>query len=281
MPTENRRVAAYLPKVIDERLEAFKVERGLKGDSPALVAILEEYFGLSQEVAHLSSSEHDDLSRRVDDLKTEISQLESKLFSELKGSLLGELRSELLDDGRIDLTASEPDLPSPGQLSFLELTPESESDTPSELKSESSEQVINDNNPEDRELIDESPEINTNDVDQPLDQISLHPSLEVDQELDADDSPSELNDGSPSENSKSSEPLDRLIGELHPLSEAELAERWQLQKSRSIRNKRSNSRHNPQEFIDWSIEKDPEDVAWVYHKDTRLYHPIPPDSDDF
>jgi DNA-binding transcriptional regulator YiaG len=47
MPTQNRRVAAYLPKEIDDRLKTFISERNLKGDSPALIAILSEYFGVS------------------------------------------------------------------------------------------------------------------------------------------------------------------------------------------------------------------------------------------
>lgn len=51
MPTENRRVATYLPAELDDRLKAFITERNLKGDSAALIAILSEYFGVSQKVA--------------------------------------------------------------------------------------------------------------------------------------------------------------------------------------------------------------------------------------
>lgn len=43
MPTENRRIATYLPKQVDERLEAFKAERSIKGDSQALIVILSEF----------------------------------------------------------------------------------------------------------------------------------------------------------------------------------------------------------------------------------------------
>jgi DNA-binding transcriptional regulator YiaG len=52
MPTKNRRVAAYLPPEIDERFKTFVDERNFGGDSPALIAILSEYFGVSQQVAH-------------------------------------------------------------------------------------------------------------------------------------------------------------------------------------------------------------------------------------
>jgi len=94
MPTENRRVAAYLPKSIDERLETFKTERGLKGDSPALIAILEEYFGVSREVAYSSNTPID-----IEAIKSELfSELKDELLgsiSVLKGELLSELQSEL------------------------------------------------------------------------------------------------------------------------------------------------------------------------------------------
>jgi len=94
MPTENRRVAAYLPRVIDERLETFKTDRGLKGDSPALIAILEEYFGVSREVVHSGSSLLDVESLKHD-LLSELKSELSALRSEIKNELLSELKSEL------------------------------------------------------------------------------------------------------------------------------------------------------------------------------------------
>lgn len=72
MPTENRRVATYLPKEIDDRLEVFKKDRDLTGDSPALIAILSEFFGVSVAVAHPSSS---NLSKRVEALESQIAEL--------------------------------------------------------------------------------------------------------------------------------------------------------------------------------------------------------------
>jgi hypothetical protein len=51
MPTENRRVATYLPKELDDRLKTFIVERELKGESQALIVILSEFFGVSYTVA--------------------------------------------------------------------------------------------------------------------------------------------------------------------------------------------------------------------------------------
>jgi DNA-binding transcriptional regulator YiaG len=62
MPTENRRVAAYLPKEIDEQLKAFKIARELatperltdkqsEADSQALIIILSEFFGVTHQLA--------------------------------------------------------------------------------------------------------------------------------------------------------------------------------------------------------------------------------------
>jgi hypothetical protein len=210
MPTENRRVAAYLPKNIDEQLDRFKQERGIKGDSSALITILEEFFGVSREMAYSSSSQ----------LNTEV--FKSDLLSELRSELLSlksEIKSELLSELKSEL----PSVDHPKQLSF----------------------------PSNQE------------VDQPV----LESELPINPLSNSLEQPSEL----------PSEPDSRL----QPLNEVELAERWRLKDSRIIRNKRSNSRHNPQVFIDWSIEKDPENVAWSYRKEMKLYYPISPDSQEF
>jgi hypothetical protein len=122
MSTENRRVAAYLPKIIDDRLEAFKADRGLRGDSPALIAILEEYFGVSQEVAHSSKFELEVLLKQVESLATKVAHLESELLGELKSSPIGDLKSELLSGLQ-------------GEL-FDRLKPDLKSELLSELKSE-------------------------------------------------------------------------------------------------------------------------------------------------
>jgi hypothetical protein len=84
MPTQNRRVATYLPSYIDEPFKAFKSQREISGDSEALIAILCEYLQVSQEVAYPSSS----------NLLQRIEAIEKKLGG-LKGELLGELKDEL------------------------------------------------------------------------------------------------------------------------------------------------------------------------------------------
>lgn len=81
MATNNTRVAAYLPQDITDALNIFKIERGLivpeikdeKGlranDSQALITILAEFFGVSQEVAHPSSL---DLVKRIEAIEQKI-----------------------------------------------------------------------------------------------------------------------------------------------------------------------------------------------------------------
>jgi hypothetical protein len=88
MPTENRRVATYLPANVDQRLEAFKDERGIRSDSQALVVILSEFLGVSQEVALLSSLPIGDLVRH-EFLEERLAGLKSELLSELDSRLKG------------------------------------------------------------------------------------------------------------------------------------------------------------------------------------------------
>jgi len=114
MPTENRRVATYLPKHIDDCLEAFKAERGLKGDSPALIEILSEFFGVSQEVARLSDSEIATLTQRIDSIDQKFAQIKGEILSELPSELSKllffwktETKNELLEEVRRELK-SEP-----------------------------------------------------------------------------------------------------------------------------------------------------------------------------
>jgi DNA-binding transcriptional regulator YiaG len=125
MPTENRRVAAYLPKEIDEALTAFKAERGLKGDSPALIAILSEFFGVSQKIAQPMQYQTDLVTiDRVKELidertyqlrdqvleiesilatKLELSSARTSIFQQLQSesdsqAAIGELEGKLLND---------------------------------------------------------------------------------------------------------------------------------------------------------------------------------------
>ena len=243
MPTENRRVATYLPKHIDDRLESFKVERGLKGDSPALIAILEEYFGVSREVAQVSNTP---LGQRVDALENKVNDLvgvltqrlqelgeamkstqveplnqlkESfigELKSELKSSLLIELRSELFDELQSKPPVFELPLTSPGQLSLLELKDDTESKFTSSIHSES-----------DNEL----------------------PSELLIPTSNTDDS---------SSNELLNEPSGKSLDESVPWSGVELSKRLKIGSSEI-----SSRKDDPaQKFAEWSQKKDPDGLAW-------------------
>jgi hypothetical protein len=267
MPTENRRVATYLPKVIDDRLEAFKTERGLKGDSPALVAILEEFFGVSQEVAHFSESEVASLSKQVESLIDKVAHLEGELLGELKSSPQGDLKSELLGELQ-------------GEL-FDRLKPDLKSELLSELRSE---------------LLNTSSEISiasgqldlipADQIEQNAIPISSSQSELINESLNSDlndsdtlsstpgESESELPDKAEQETISESASWSELKGELLPMTEDDLAKRFRLTNPKSLANKRSQARNDPQAFIEWSIKKDPEDKPWLYDSERKQYHRV-------
>lgn len=139
MPTQNRRVATYLPLEIDDRLKAFIAERNFKGDSPALIAILSEFFGVSQEVTHQSNSLVASLQSRIEALEEKLIHIKAELLSELRTELLehrsssieqakAEVKDELLSELKNESLKSEP---VSGQLDLLK-----EAGEPRESKSE-------------------------------------------------------------------------------------------------------------------------------------------------
>jgi hypothetical protein len=102
MPTQNRRIATYLPPYIDNYLKSFKSERNIKGDSEALIAALSEYFQVSEEVAYPSSL---NLLHRIEAIEERFGSLKNELFSELKGESEGELLDKI--PGQLELIAEE------------------------------------------------------------------------------------------------------------------------------------------------------------------------------
>jgi len=142
MPTDNRRVAAYLPKEIDDCFTAFKTERGF-GDSQALIVILSEFLGVNQQVAQQGDSLRIGLESRIEALEDRLTHLKNELLSELKGELLRELRNPTnqVEDVEGELS-SEPesklleDKPTPDQLDLLSEAIEPKGELPSDLASE-------------------------------------------------------------------------------------------------------------------------------------------------
>jgi hypothetical protein len=114
MPTQNRRIATYLPKELDEKFKAFKLERGIKGDSNALLTVLSEFLGLTELIALPSmNTQYEELSQQLSDFRTELTSLESKLFSRLKSELLAEVSKVplLVASERISGVSQLPDRP--------------------------------------------------------------------------------------------------------------------------------------------------------------------------
>jgi len=136
MPTQNRRVATYLPKEIDDRLKAFIAERGLKGDSLALIVILSEYFGVSQQMAHkvdyssfVTQEQFNELAAKVSELAAAIekSSSQNSLLSRLPEKLKQlEERVEAIEETKSQLEHQEisTDESVPGQIDLLGWVPE-------------------------------------------------------------------------------------------------------------------------------------------------------------
>ena len=119
MSTENRRVATYLPKEVDEKFKAFQLERGIKGDSQALLAVLTEFLGVTESLAPSMNIQYEELSQQLSDLQTKFASLESELFSRLKSELLAELSNERLDSSLDSSRVESLSISVPGQLSLL------------------------------------------------------------------------------------------------------------------------------------------------------------------
>ena len=134
MATQNRRIAAYLPPEIDQKLKAFKIEAGLatkrnptKNDSQDLIAILTQFFGLDHEAPYASATE---LRQKLADLEAKLDRLSTTLSEKI-----AHLETDLADlkQAKIDIEETEPAKPKaesvsafstvPGQLNLLDGAP--------------------------------------------------------------------------------------------------------------------------------------------------------------
>lgn len=268
MPTENRRVAAYLPPQIDERLETFKSERGLKGDSPALIEILSEFFGVSREATHLSSSELQGLSVQVEDLSLKVAQLENELLGNLKNSPIGDLKNELLSELQGELfDRLKPDLRSEllGELKeeLLRITFTLRSELREELLGELldtlSKVPISPDRPDFVSSGEPPGELSKPDLSNVLqssDQLLLTSIQQVEQKA-----------------STHSEPSSKSISELKPLAARELSRRLGFH-DQVVTNNKNNWKNKPGKFAQWSKKSDPDGVAWEFNPDTKLFYPL-------
>lgn len=143
MPTKNRRVATYLPKEIDERFAAFKSERGIEGDSQALVTILSEFLGVTQQVAQqvdyqsnlVTKDEIEEINSRVAYLSEQVQGFDQQLALVVSRAI-SELRDELLSELPQQKELSKP---SPDQLNLLD---KEQTSRPSELQHDSQSELL-------------------------------------------------------------------------------------------------------------------------------------------
>lgn len=93
MPTKNKRIATYLPPAINEKLQNFKSERGIDGDSQALIVALSEFLGVSQHAAH--SVDYSESYVTIEQFNELVSTLSTRESVASPGGLDSELLSKL------------------------------------------------------------------------------------------------------------------------------------------------------------------------------------------
>jgi uncharacterized phage infection (PIP) family protein YhgE len=243
MGTDNRRVATYLPKEIDDRLKAFILERNLKGDSPALIVILSEYFGIDTQVAQkvdysgfVRTEQFEELVARVGELSDQINKDSSD------GGLLSKLPNKMRQIAeRLEKVEA-----------FTVLAPFAESEPTSELSGAVPGQM---------DLLELSEPVKAN-----SDSLnSLNGELKLEEpHTQKNESPNNKNESS--ENGIKS----RSVSELQPLKGIVLAIRLKVNPQSLSNNK---AKWSNEKFIAWTREKDPDEVGWLFEPEDRLYHP--------
>lgn len=255
MPTENRRVATYLPKEIDSAFQAFKDERGI-GDSAALILILCERLGVTHSVNQVDYSrfatvvQFEELAAKVSELTTAVekssspSTLLSKLPDKIKrleeriDSLESLMRQQKVDEIAVDES-------SPGQIDLLSFR---EDDTQSKQRRETESFQVS--------SLGKKGE-------------GLQASGSAIESLS--NTSSELKSGlfpSSTDNFSSSS-----LGGLKPLNAPALSRRFRLH-DKTVTNQRNLFKSDPGKFAEWSKKKDPNRIAWRYDLEDKLYYPI-------
>lgn len=281
MATDNPRVAAYLPQRIYERLVEFKGSRGLKSDSAAIIAILENYFfssTLSDEGDTLTTKE------RLDDLEIKLVGCVSEIAF-LKQAYQGlqlDLQTQPLQPPDTEVQVSEPEQntclalseplvdynqpfaephTSTDESNEFSLHPSSSQSEPikvSSIESPICSEIITSELPEsDTGLLIISEPISDSLDELPLLKENNHPTVpSVNSEL--------LNDlqSSPLTLSENQNPLKVP----HTLNGAALARRLNVSPS-TLRHKK-----NARNFGKWTSEHDPDGIAWYFDGQKFIVH---------
>lgn len=250
MPTDKRRIAAYLPEEIDKAFQQYKEERGISGDSQAIVTILAEHLGVAQ------GDYRSELPRPSDEFKSELlSELIGelpKLLENLKGELLGELGGELA----VSSGESEDELLGKlrGELPYIFVDFVGAAIEPLRERLDKHEELISNLK---SELLNELEFLKTSSVaEQKESQLQ-----EINQES------SKTEQGSTREQEEQSEKhLSDLSFSIKsdpgisPINGHILASRLGVSKDRPSGYRRG---HTKEEFYEWSKKRDPDGIGWV------------------
>lgn len=236
MPTDKHRIAAYLPKEVDEKFQVFKKDREV-GDSQALVLILSEFLGVSQEVAHFDNSlleeKMEALSRGLEELKLNV----AANFEHPKTDLLSELKSELL--AKIDIETLDRE----DKISELF----------SRLKGDLKSELLN-------ELESKLPKpVSTG---SPTTKSSI---VKNSSKSKSRKQPSEKNS------------TEAIPNNLDILTTAQLVERLKgVERNNTISTKKYKTKDNPEKFVEWSRPLDPDGFAWEFREGSDLFYKVKP-----
>lgn len=270
MPTDNRRVATYLPKEINDRFTAFKNERGIKGDSQALIVILSEFLGVSQQVSHQVDS---GLTQRVEILENKLIVLKDELLSELTSKLLlmniqiqptNDSLSELLEEETSLMEArTQTEIPNgvDGELLDKEVSPV-----------ESSELPETENNSTNDSLTDTSSDLSSELLDKEISLVesSDSPISILDEPLKNDLLPSLPSGGG----RKRGRPKVSGVSTDGMLSTGELAKRLGVSSSSLSHWKPGGRREkSPEGILKATRKEDPEGIGWIFVPEVNHFRP--------
>lgn len=263
MATKNRRVAAYLPDSIDEKLQDFKVKQGLpvsadkpnQSDSQALIVILKEFFGVAQEVSH-APGQQEVIFQRLQTLEESIEKGLAVVKDDLNtlGGVVAHEIKVLTDrvDSLEQPSVKEPEQPESQQQS------EPESESKSEPQSEQDAEILS------QSAVVENEETLTNKVEGESSKEHVVDVVEGQGKTTTDTTLSTTT----TESSNTQKPESQAIGDDVVFSLKELAGRFEIDKSNISHAK---SKKSPEEFEKWLRDKDPDDKAWVWMPDKKKY----------
>lgn len=241
MPTDNPKISAYVPQLVYDTFKQFQDERGISM-SQAVIVILAEYFGIQQELKEFieGSVVGGVTLSRIEEIEQSIEQLtlmfheNNSLKSELDSSLLSNLNNLIDKVPRIE-----------ERLDQLEYWKDESKKFDERLEKLKESPVINE----------VKEETNIQQKQESLEKSSEKSQLELIGSL-----LSELGGNLPIE----------VIDIITPLNAITLSQRIFCHKDTIARYKKSKS---TQEFIEWTKEKDSDNIGWLPNPEGKGFIP--------